>query len=501
MRVTWQPLSSPPATARATLTARAAAAANAWQDAAILPELRRAVAAAPNDAPLWRALGLAQRNLDAHADALASLRQAVRVAPGDPAFAHALARTTLEAGVPAEDLYERALALAPLDAGVMLGRAAAQFAERGATPAIDGLRTILREHPAWYGGHTTVARLYWLAGAREQIGESFEEALRARPRDGEMWRDYAFVVLSSGDHERTRDVINRARQNLGASRILDLLEAGTHSQASDFAAADRLFTQHLPIVDGYLLHYVRHLLRAGRPDAAAGGMEGFVDRDPTRELLPLAELAWRQLSDQRSDVARYGDTFIRTYDLSEKIAAIPGLPDRLRSLHRAQEQPIDQSLRGGTQTDGPLFSRLDPEIRALRAVVMDAVADYVAALPAPIAGHPLLGAKRDPLRFAGSWSVRLTEGGHHVEHVHPAGWISSALYIAVPDGAEADPAHGGWLSLGDAPSLAPGLPAITQIAPRPGRLVLFPSTMWHRTLPFSAGERLTVAFDIARAPR
>jgi hypothetical protein len=35
------------------------------------------------------------------------------------------------------------------------------------------------------------------------------------------------------------------------------------------------------------------------------------------------------------------------------------------------------------------------------------------------------------------------------------------------------------------------------VEPQPGRLVLFPSTMWHGTRPFEAGERLTVAFDVA----
>jgi hypothetical protein len=37
------------------------------------------------------------------------------------------------------------------------------------------------------------------------------------------------------------------------------------------------------------------------------------------------------------------------------------------------------------------------------------------------------------------------------------------------------------------------------VEPKPGRLVLFPSYMWHATRPFRAGERITVAFDIAPA--
>jgi hypothetical protein len=41
------------------------------------------------------------------------------------------------------------------------------------------------------------------------------------------------------------------------------------------------------------------------------------------------------------------------------------------------------------------------------------------------------------------------------------------------------------------------------VAPRPGRLVLFPSMMWHGTTPFAGDDdRLTVAFDVVpQTPR
>ena len=55
----------------------------------------------------------------------------------------------------------------------------------------------------------------------------------------------------------------------------------------------------------------------------------------------------------------------------------------------------------------------------------------------------------------------------------------------------------GWLSLGESRDLVPELSPLRLVEPRPGRLVLFPSTMWHGTRPFPSGERLTVAFDIA----
>ena len=94
--------------------------------------------------------------------------------------------------------------------------------------------------------------------------------------------------------------------------------------------------------------------------------------------------------------------------------------------------------------------------------------------------------------------MRLTGEGFHVNHVHPAGWISSAFYVALPEAAMSGDGPCGWLSIGEPTELGLDLPPIRLIEPKPGRLVLFPSTMWHGTRPFAAGERLTVAFDVAK---
>ena len=109
------------------------------------------------------------------------------------------------------------------------------------------------------------------------------------------------------------------------------------------------------------------------------------------------------------------------------------------------------------------------------------------------------GRSASALLRAGAWSVRLEQAGFHTDHVHPQGWFSSALYVALPETlGQGGEDHAGWLSLGEARDLVPGLAPRQLIEPRPGRLVLFPSTMWHGTRPFPQGERLTVAFDIAR---
>ena len=496
-------MTPPPSTAAATLAAltqTVARAIAAWREPEAIAALTAALRSTPDDARLWQLLAATHRAAQDSAPALDAARRAATLAPEDPLIAHTLARIAAEAGESAVALFDRALALAPLDAGVMLGRAAALLAEGQGAQAATFLADVLRQHPGWYDGHAALARLRWQAGDRVTYAAGYAAALAVRASDGLLWRDYATTVARAGQGEAARRIIAQARRAVGQSRTLDLIEAGTFSEDADLAAADRLYRAHLPVGDvEALAGYVRHLLRAGRADAARAALDGRLAHDAS-DLWPLAALAWRLTGDPRSDWLEQGGAFVRTFDLADAVAPVEDLAATLRTLHRTIAAPLDQSLRGGTQTDGALFARLDAAIVRLRDAVRGAVARYVADLPPADAAHPLLGVSRDQVRFAGSWSVRLTDRGHHVDHVHPAGWISSAFYVAVPEGVADDPAHRGWLSLGDAPSLTDRVPGTCEIAPKTARLVLFPSWLWHRTRAFDAGERLTVAFDIARPP-
>ena len=111
--------------------------------------------------------------------------------------------------------------------------------------------------------------------------------------------------------------------------------------------------------------------------------------------------------------------------------------------------------------------------------------------------HPFLRWRAKDFRFSGSWSSRLKDRGYHANHLHPAGWISSAFYIALPDTVRDHETRQGWIKFGE-PSFAVDLsdPVRRAVQPRVGRLVLFPSYMWHGTIPFQAAQnRTTIAFD------
>ena len=468
----------------------------------VLPLLVAAAEANPRHARLWQVLGLVHRALDQLGPAVAALERASALAPNEPLIAHGRARTTYEAGLPAVRLFERAIALAPADLTLRLGLVAALVSEGRWRDAAAGLESGLSAEPGWIAGHAALARLLWEMGEGVRFMESILRALAAQPANLELWREAISLPMLAGRLGEALEIIARGKKVHGDDPLFIANEAACRAELGKTAAADRLFARVEGLNDAtVMVRLVRHLLRSGRPDEAGKRLEPWLSTPTAFMFWPYASLAWRLTGDPRWAWLEGDERLVGIYDLSTALPSLDALADRLRTLHRSIGQPLEQSVRGGTQTDGILLVRAEPEIVALRAAIVEAVRTHVAQLPPADAAHPQLGPPRAPIRFSGSWSVRLTGGGHHANHIHPAGWFSSALYIALPDRDERGPEPAGWLILGEPQAeLMLDLPSVRLVEPKPGRLVLFPSTMWHGTRPFGAGERLTVAFDVAVPP-
>ncbi|HEX6072753.1 MAG TPA: putative 2OG-Fe(II) oxygenase [Sphingomicrobium sp.] len=464
-----------------------------------LPLLEAALRQHPS-ARLWQWKGLLERALDEHEQAFASFAEAARLDPLDSSIAHGHARIALEAGIPAEQLYDQAIRLAPADGERLLGLAAARLAAGRGEQAEQELDAVLQRAPLWIQGHLQLAQLRSMLGRPGASTASLERALATLPQEPQIWRVLFDVHVKRGDFSSLDAALERALKSgisLEVRRPYEAIAAAELGRADD---ADTLFGE-LDSQDGPALPIwrIRHLLRTGRMTRARRLIDAETASERAAEAWPYAALAWRLSADPRSEWLEGDRRLVWETDLSNELPPLDRLAGLLRSLHVAKGEYLDQSVRGGTQTDGPLFSRIEPDMRELRSAVVTAVDRYLAQLPEPDTKHPLLSRRRDRMpRFSGSWSVRLRDAGYHASHVHPQGWISSALYVALPPvDANADP-QAGWLTMGEPP---PGLPldlrATRRVEPRPGKLVLFPSWMWHGTVPFPAGERLTVAFDVA----
>ena len=463
--------------------------------------LLAATSKAPLDPQMWQHLGLARRALQDSAGAHQAFAKAVQLSPDSPLIAHSLAQTALEAGYPAISSFNRARLLAPNDGSVALGRIAALFAHGLGAEGCAQLAAMLEQSLGWIEGHLALARLIAQVAPGQPIDASLRRAVVAFPAAGALWQSLLRVLLEARNYPEALAAIDQARKALGPGAELDRIEAICRSELGEADLAQTLF-DHLPFpADGEAAVWpIRNFIRLGRYDEACLLAEQEFEGHGAAALWPYRALLWRLLQDERWQWLEGDPRLIQSYDLTSQLGPIAQLADILRGLHRSGGEPLDQSVRGGTQTDGNLLARAEPEIRRLRSALLAAAQDYVARLPAPDAAHPMLLSRRAPLHVAGSWSVRLAARGFHADHVHQQGWISSACYLVVPP---ADPAlpEGGQLAFGECRGLLPDHKAFRTETPSPGKLVLFPSIMWHGTRPFGSGERMTVAFDIARPPQ
>ena len=94
-----------------------------------------------------------------------------------------------------------------------------------------------------------------------------------------------------------------------------------------------------------------------------------------------------------------------------------------------------------------------------------------------------------------AWHVILKKQGHQNPHIHPDGWLSGVIYLKVVpsfkknEGAIEFCLNGEYYY--DVKS-----PKVVHL-PKAGDIVLFPSSLHHRTIPFSADtDRISIAFDL-----
>jgi tetratricopeptide (TPR) repeat protein len=445
-----------------------------------------------------RAFGCRERQETEAAFAL--IEEAAALLPQDPVTAFGHAQLAFETGRPAADLFEKAARLDPSNLQIVHNHAAALVQEGQTDRAIGLVKENVIRHPDWLAGHALLSKIRTISG--HPVGANYAAACADQTKNMGLHLAWFQLMALAKNWDKACEILDLAQARMGETQGILMsrlyLASQVELEQSHPDLSRDLFAGYDHWLDpGFDLCRVRYFLRRGEIERAAFFAERHLQSQAQSLFLPFLSLIWRINGDPHADWLDRGSELIKTFDLALTADDLANLAQVLRGLHKAKSPYLEQSVHGGTQTDGQILFHHDPAIQDIRARITAAVQDYLDALPPPGPGHPLLGCERGRIAFAGSWSVRLLPDGYHSTHTHPQGIISSALYVGLPDAKDLGSPPAGWLELGaPPPDLAINLPAYQQIEPKPGRLALFPSTQWHATKPFEKGERLTIAFDI-----
>jgi len=471
--------------------------------------LEGALARDPRAPPLHMALGglLLARGRDEQA--MAAFERAVALDPGSSAarteLGHALRR--LGRLAEAERALEAAIARDPdnTTAHLRLGNLRADQGRLAEAEA--AVRAAIARAPGSAEAHVNLGNLLLAQLRLEEAALAYEKAIAIRPDLAQAHNNLGNARRDQGRREEAVAAYQRAL-------ALDPNLAETHynlantlqelGRDEDAAAAYR---RALDCAPSYAKpHYGLAHLAMSKGDAAAAlaACADCLALDPGNRYALAIEAAALDASGEH-DRARtlVGlDRLVRP----TRIEAPEGFAD-LAAFNEALarhvldhptlvHEPLNKATRGGRQTRELLVEPKGP-VAALEAAIDRAIAAYRSAL-APDAAHPFLAHR--PARWRlNVWGTVLAAQGHQAAHIHPAGWLSGVYYVRLPAVVAAnDAGHAGWIAFGGhdpAYGLDP-VSEIRRIRPEEGLMVLFPSYVYHRTVPFEGDElRISIAFD------
>ncbi|MEL7128936.1 MAG: tetratricopeptide repeat protein [Pseudomonadota bacterium] len=350
-----------------------------------------------------------------------------------------------------------------------------------------------------------LADTYWMQGRIDAFNKLVDEAL-SQPATAIPGLD---LMRKSGGTEAALDRLEKLAPAVQASlgglslRSALLLDLGRAGEAVDAARRADALTP-----DWRENHnLVRALLATGEAGEALALILKARAEDPLSQFwLAYEATALRALGDDRYHELIDYDQHVRAYTLPapDGFASLEtfnaALMETIDRLQLFSAHPLLQSLRSGSQSARDLTTVNDPVLTAYFEALDAPIRDYMEALGTS-PDHPSAARNTGAYRIAGCWSVRLYGGGHHINHIHPRGWISSAYYVDVPAETRSGDGHAGWIKFGEPPmQTIPASPPEKWIQPLPGRLALFPSFLWHGTEPIlDASRRVTAPFDVVPA--
>jgi len=174
------------------------------------------------------------------------------------------------------------------------------------------------------------------------------------------------------------------------------------------------------------------------------------------------------------------------------------IKDLISDINTADIGQRKQSrLTSGIQSSGNLFKRKEPTFKKLHDALVNTINRYF--LRYQDENNEFIRSFPKDVSFSSAWFVKMQSGGHLSSHIHEEGWVSGAVYLAIPK----DSGPGGQDGAIELSSDGDEYPRLHDefekkvILPNVGDVIFFPSSVFHRTIPFSSNEeRICIAFDV-----
>ena len=458
-------------------------------------------------------LGATYLELGSLADAADAFRQAIARDP-NLAEAHFNLGTVLSDRKDAKGAmaaYRRAIELRPdfFEAQFNLGDTLVHLGLLD--EAVECYRRAAELQPDNPGLHNNLATTFLETGQYEEAVEALTRAVALAPDAGELHTNLGTALKHAGRFDEGVAAQRRAVELSPDSAESHFNLAMVLANAGEHGDAEASYRQAIalnPDMPQFYTYLGSSLMSMNRHTEALALCDEFLAANPAnRNVLAFKVVLLEELGETTAarGLADY-ERMIQPVDIDapadfDDVAAFNrALVDHIVEHPSLVVAPRSHATVDGQHTGDLLVEPKGP-FAAFERLLWQAVEAYRRSLP-DADGHPYF-AHWPALDRLFVWSIVMRRGGHQVPHIHPGGWMSGVYYAELPADIEsADGGHDGWIEFGRAPSGFPVArePHVRMIQPKAGRLFLFPSYFYHRTVPNATdGRRVSIAFDFLPA--
>lgn len=452
----------------------------------------------------WVALTNVYKNALDWPNAEKAARALLAIVPGHKIGRHLLAIAAAQL----EPIEQAAAYFAPLeqDSEALVSLANAYLEAGDLERTQETLQKVLRKSPLSLSALTTQAEVLWMTGEAERALKPLQAACDYEPTNQALQVTLAETARKMGALDVALGAIDKALELNPNHPSLLMQRASVFAAQGHLDSACKLAHQVIkawPDNEHIQRDGAHIFIQAGEYSAALKACEiGRAMRPWSYEWIALMAATKRAMNTKDDQDWFNYDQFVKSMpiDVPDGYDSLDAfnlaVADWLKKRHTFKAHPLINSVRGGTQISLPINQGRDVILDAFQSAIAGPINRYLDNLKT-LQDHPFAARMTNGWRLSGLWSVCLRNGGSHVNHIHPGGWISSAYYVELPQTLSNKGEREGWIGFG-----APRYPAIGMqheewLEPKVGHLALFPSYMWHGVKPFSANaERLTFAFDV-----
>ncbi len=465
---------------------------------AIIP-LRRAIEIAPKEAEFRNNLGVTLVQLRRMNEAIENYQAALDINPNYPDALVNLGIAMIRGGDAqgAVEKFEAALRIHPQSA-LALGNLGDAWHKLGnPEKAIACCRRSLEINPSSGAVYSYLGNALRAKGALNDAVAAYDRAIELLPGSPELHSNFGGLLIDLG---RQDDAVAQFTQALA----LNPGDPEAHYNLGNTEWTAKRYDEALNHFEQAgtseaLTILLEKLFRLGRNEPFHALMKKLatVDPDNIYAATVTAFAAHQWDFENTFPFCRDPLRFVNVQDLSTDIGDIEIFgKELLEQISEAPSiwQPPGKTTTNGYQTSGNLFTLEKPALDKLKKAILKAVDAYPAKFPDRIDGLITQWPKNFELT---AWHVRLLKSGYQEAHVHPTGWLSGVYYLKVPKALSGEEGSIEFSLHGyDLPISNSNIPT-KRHSPKTGELVLFPSALFHRTIPFSNDEeRHCIAFDL-----